>query len=86
MDKVLATEEHPGLFTIGSSMLGGGDVLAGPDLQDELRGILFSHPTLTRNQLSDIQHLHEHIRTGGDIFVSTDGKAFLNDGRQADPS
>ena len=82
IDKVLATEEHPGLFTIGSSMIGGGDVLAGPNLQDELRGILFPHPTLTRNQLSDIQHLHEHIRTGGDIFVSTDGKAFLNDGRQ----
>lgn len=33
-------DAHPGLFTLGSSILDRGDVLAGPDLAAELQQIL----------------------------------------------
>jgi hypothetical protein len=78
--KSLGTQ--PGVFTLGSSVLGGGDVLAGEDLGDELKRLLF--PTadpLTQNQTNDIEHLRAHIRTGGDIFVTLDSD-FIAHGRQ----
>ena len=74
---------QPGLFTLGSSTLGGPDVLAGPDLPVELHQILF--PTarlLTDNQRHDIEHLRLHVRTGGDIFVTLNANDFITRGRQ----
>ncbi len=69
---------HPPLFVLGSSILGGGDVLAGPDIKDKIQGILFpgvSH--LSVNQERDVQHLGEHVRTGGHLFVTLDKSDFI---------
>lgn len=74
---------HPELFTLGSSPLGGPDVLAGPDLPGDLQQILF--PTarpLTKNQYYDVEHLRLHVRTGGDIFVTRNPNDFITRGRQ----
>lgn len=74
---------HPRLFTIGSSTIGGPDVLAGPDLVGELQEILFptSNP-LTENQRRDIEHLRLHVQTGGDVFVTLNPNDFITRGRQ----
>jgi hypothetical protein len=75
--------EHPGLFTIGQSVIGGPDVLVGPDLASELPQILFpTSAVLTDNQRRDAEHLTLHIRSGGDLFVTLDESAFIKDGRQ----
>lgn len=81
--KARSLPQHPGLFTLGRSALGGPDVLAGPDLSAELRRILFptAHP-LTQNQRSDVEHLRLHVRTGGDIFVTLNPNDFITRGRQ----
>lgn len=74
---------HPNLFTVGSSAIGGADVLAGPDLPHELQQVLF--PTanpLTENQRNDIEHLRQHVRTGGDVFVTHNPNDFITRGRQ----
>lgn len=74
---------HPRLFTLGNSLLGGQDVLAGPNLSGELQQILF--PTanpLTENQRYDVEHLRLHVRTGGDIFVTLNPNDFMTRGRQ----
>lgn len=81
-DKALAIDEVPGVFTPDATHLGGGDVLAGPDLKNEIRKILFPHPQLTQQQISDIEHLYEHIRTGGDIFATSDLKGFIKNGKE----
>ena len=83
VEKAQRLARHPGLFTLGSSILGGPDVLAGPDLPDELQQILF--PTarpLTDNQRHDIEHLRLHVQTGGDIFVTLNANDFITRGRQ----
>lgn len=82
VDKAMAIQEVPGVFMLDASILGGGDVLAGPDLRVELREILFPHPQLTLNQISDIEHLHEHIRTGGDIFATSDLNGYIKNGKR----
>ncbi len=71
---------HPPLFHMGSSF--GGGVLAGPDLSDVLRQVLF--PTvknLKQKQTMDIRHLQQHIQTGGDCFVTID-KHFISRAEQ----
>ena len=81
--KAQSLPPHPGLFTLGRSGLGGPDVLAGPDLSEELQRILF--PTanpLTENQRSDVEHLRLHVRTGGDAFVTLNPNDFITRGRQ----
>jgi hypothetical protein len=83
LEKARSLPPHPGLFTLGSSVLGGPDVLAGPDLPDELQEILF--PTakpLTESQRHDVDHLRLHVRTGGDVFVTRNPNDFINRGRQ----
>ncbi len=83
VEKAERLGRQPGLFTLGSSTLGGPDVLAGPDLPVELHQILF--PTarlLTDNQRHDIEHLRLHVRTGGDIFVTLNANDFITRGRQ----
>lgn len=82
LDKALTVDAVPGVFILGGSMLGGGDVLAGPDLTGEIRSILFPHPQLTKSQESDVRHLNEHVRTGGDIFTTLNTKDFLKHGKQ----
>jgi hypothetical protein len=81
--KAQSLGQHPGLFTLGQSALGGPDVVAGPDLAVELRQILF--PTvsaLTENQRYDVEHLRLHVRTGGDVFVTLNHNDFITRGRQ----
>jgi hypothetical protein len=75
--------QHPRLFTLGPSALGGPGVLAGPDLADKFQQILF--PTanpLTQNQRYDVEHLRLHVRTGGDAFVTMNPNDFITRGRQ----
>jgi len=76
-------DEHPELFRIGISALGSGHVLAGPDMQDQIRRILFpTTRTLTVNQENDVEHLRQHIQTGGDAFITKNTKDFINNGKQ----
>ncbi len=83
MAKGKAIPEHPGLFTLGTSALGGSDVLAGPDIGTHLKQILFSKvPTLTPNQQNDVEHLRQHVRTGRDIFVTLDTNDFIKQNKQ----
>ena len=82
IEKAQKIPGHPGLFTLGQSTLGGGDVLAGPDLGEELKGILF--PTtkkLTRKQHMDVRHLQQHVSTGGHCFVTINTKDFIDGGK-----
>ena len=73
---------QPGLFTLGASVLGRPDVLAGPDLRSDLEEILFptAHP-LTDNQAYDVEHLRRHVLTGGDVFVTLNVNDFVLRGR-----
>lgn len=81
--KAQLLEPHPGLFTLGQSVLGGSDVLAGPDLSEELQQILFPTASpLTENQRFDVEHLRLHVRTGGDVFVTLNPNDFITRGRQ----
>jgi hypothetical protein len=81
--KAAAMPGHPRLFTLGISTLGGGDVLAGPDMQAELQSILFpTAATLTSNQRHDVEHLRRHVQTGGDLFVTLNLNDFITRGRQ----
>jgi hypothetical protein len=76
--KASKVANHPPLFVLDSSTLGGGGVLAGPDLRNEIEKILFpgvSH--LSVNQERDVQHLGEHVRTGGHLFVTLDKSDFM---------
>jgi len=82
LDKALTVDAVPGVFILDGNMLHGGDVLAGPDLTEEIRSILFPHPQLTENQESDVRHLYEHVRTGGDIFTTHNTNDFLKNGKQ----
>lgn len=81
--KAESIAEHPGLFTLDVSVLDGPDVLAGPDLGIELEELLFptSHP-LTSSQEHDVQHLRQHVLTGGDVFVTLNRNDFITRGRQ----
>ncbi len=64
---------HPALATFGSSSFGNASVLAGPDLKEEIPRILFPGVSqLATNQERDVQHLREHVRTGGHLFVTLD--------------
>lgn len=82
--KAESIDVHPGIIILGASMLDGPAVLAGPDLRDDIRRILF--PTanpLTSNQVNDVGHLRLHVRTGGDAFVTLNKNDFITRGRQA---
>lgn len=85
-DRIAKAEQvqpHPGLFTIGQSKIGGGDVLAGPDLTTEIQKVLFpTVQTLGSNQTNDVQHLSQHVRVGGDVFMTLNTRDFINRGKQ----
>ena len=69
---------HPPLFFLDSSSLGDAAVLAGPDLRKEIQKILFPGVTaLSVGQERDVQHLAEHVRTGGHLFVTMDTSDFM---------
>jgi len=51
--------------------------------RDMLKSLLF--PTtkiLSPGQEHDIQHLQQHVHTGGDLFVTTDARDFIDGGKQ----
>lgn len=85
-DRVIKAKEipsHPPLFKFGDT-LGGDGVLSGPDLSQYVHKVLF--PTtrnLTPNQKNDIRHLSQHIKVGGDIFVTLNTNDFIKHGKQA---
>jgi len=81
--KAKAMAPHPGLFILGSSILNGPDVLAGPDLETELQELLFptAHP-MTKNQMFDVEHLRLHVRRGSDVFVTLNRNDYITRGRQ----
>jgi hypothetical protein len=68
-------EPHPAVFVLGPSSLGGENVLAAELLDPVLlAGLLFGTTTvLQANHQRDIEHLQQHVRTGGDPFVTLDG-------------
>lgn len=74
---------HPPLFVLGVSTLGGDAVLAGPDLIKEIQEILFPGVSpLSVGDERDVQHLAEHVRTGGHLFVTTDKGDFMSGNRE----
>lgn len=74
---------HPHVFILGSSFLGGGAVLAGPDLRGEIQAILFPGVTqLSSGQERDVQHLAEHVRTGGHLFLTLDTSDFMSGSKE----
>lgn len=83
VQKASSLAPQPELFTLDASVLGGPDVLAGPDMSEELRRILFpTASALTANQERDVEHLFHHVRTGGDLFVTLNLNDFITHGRQ----
>ena len=81
-DAAVALGEQPSRLPYADSPLGGGDVLAGKELWNEIAGILFPTSSLIERQVSDVQHLYEHVCTGGDVFVTLDRKGFIKNERQ----
>ncbi len=78
-------DEHPPLATLGAATFDGGYVYGGPDLSKEMREIMFptvSDKALTKNQKYDIQHIHEHVETGGNLFVTKNTRDFIDNGKQ----
>jgi len=81
---------HPPLFGFavpGTSGLGGPGVLAGELFSiDDLRRLLLPTTTmkaLTIKQQRDLEHLQQHIRTGGRLFVTLDADDFtMKQGRR----
>lgn len=74
---------QPPVFVLDSSVLGGGAVLAGPDLRNEIQAILFPGVTeLSLGQERDVQHLAEHVRTGGHLFVTLDTSDFISGSKE----
>lgn len=81
--KAKKTESQPDTFLLNGSSLGGGDVLAGPDMPETLKKILFpTAKSLTDNQEYDVKHLRAHVRVGGDVFVTINSKDFINNSKQ----
>ena len=74
---------QPPVFVFGSSVLGGDAVLAGPDLRNEFPAILFPGVTeLPQGQERDVQHLVDHVRTGGHLFVTLDTSDFISGSKE----
>jgi hypothetical protein len=77
-------QAHPRLFTLDFSVCNDSDVLAGADSEESLQQILF--PTTknrNKNQSYDVEHLRQHIRTGGDVFLTMNTSDFIKHGKQA---
>ena len=82
--KAKKVSPHPELFTIGLSTIGGDHVLAGPDLTQDIQEIIFpTTQSLTRNQANDVRHLSQHVRVGGDIFLTLNVNDFIKHGKHA---
>lgn len=74
-------DDHPPLTTLGSILNNEGSVLGGPDLANDIKFILFpkvKYQSLTERQKRDIQHLREHVKTGGHVFITIDNH-FIGD-------
>ena len=81
IEKAQQIPGHPALTTFPIA-LGGGAVLAGADLGEELKQVLF--PTtkdLTDKQRMDVRHLQQHVRTGAHTFVTINTRDFIDGGK-----
>jgi len=76
--------KHPPVWKLGFSHLGVDTNLAGPDMKEALREILFPTTSIvTENQEHDIEHLRSHVITGGDVFVTRNPEDFIVRGKQS---
>lgn len=81
--KEKSVASHPELFMLGSDCFDGSAVLAGPDLREEIQAVLFPSVTcLSIGQKRDVQHLAEHVRTGGHLFVTIDTSDFISGNKE----
>ena len=88
LDKAAAIPPHPTVWELGvagRSELGVTTMLGGPDVQDEVRPVMFpTTVTLNSNQNADIDHLRDHVRTGADAFVTLDEDDFIRHGKRSE--
>lgn len=83
ISKGMSFKQQPSLFTLDVSNLDGDDVLAGPDTQNDLRFILFpTTQNLNNNQANDIEHLRQHVMTGGHAFITKNTNDFIKNGKK----
>lgn len=79
---------HPAVWELGvagRSELGVTTILAGPDVADEVKAIMFpTTTTVNSNQMADIDHIRDHVRTGSHAFVTLNVNDFTRHGKQAD--
>ena len=76
-------EAHPGVFTFDFSVWDGGDVFGGPDVGAELHQVLFpTTKNLNSNQANDVEHLRQHVLTGGDAFLTMNTNDFIKRGKK----
>jgi hypothetical protein len=67
----------------GKSELGVTTILAGSDMAQDIRQVLF--PTtalLAPNQAADVEHLRWHVITGAHAFVTNNTRDFIVQGKQ----
>lgn len=74
-------DEIPGVFMLGVSMLGGGDYLAGDDIED-INGIM--KPSKHSDRF-DIAHIYSAYHGGCQYFVTNNPKDFIREVRD-DPN
>lgn len=78
IEKAELIEPLPPVWVLGTSGLGIDTRLAGPDMTELARKIMF--PTtdiLTGKQNYNVEHLQAHVLTGGDVFVTKNPNDFL---------
>jgi hypothetical protein len=75
---------HPPVWRFGLPLATAPYVMAAavPN-RDMLKGLLFpTTKVLSASQEHDIQHLQQHVHTGGDLFVTTNPRDFIYGGKQ----
>ena len=82
LEKAESVDAHPPIWAIGFGSLGIDTNIAGPDLAEPIKDVMF--PTanvLTTNQEYDLEHLRSHVLTGGDAFVTRNPRDFVVRGK-----
>ncbi|NTU72565.1 hypothetical protein HGB07_00075 [Candidatus Roizmanbacteria bacterium] len=79
--KLRHADSIPGVFMLGVSTLGGGDYLAGDDI-DDIEDIM--HPNKVSDRF-DLAHLYSAYHAKCEYFVTNNPKDFIRDIRN-DPS
>jgi hypothetical protein len=81
--KAQELQPHPAVWVLDQSSLGVDTTLAGPDVHEEVRDVLFpTTSSLTSNQAADVEHLRSHVLTGADAFVTLNPRDFILRGKQ----